>query len=672
MRNSLPSIFRNIIYIALAVIVVTSPVIVLNIFLNKEKATIEEFASVSCGQKVSIGEVKFLPPNKIIMRHVFFDSMFSFGKEPPFFIYELRLSFSLKKLILDKKFYIAKIAMSHPKADFSDFIILNLDIKRIITTLKRKLENKKLRIIVKNGIIIFPLPDSPSRPIVLGATIDIDEEGNLSSSGNLSFANRDIHNFKNRDRGSFYSLGYKLKARLNKESVDIDDLEIVNMDIYIKLLGKVSKNTLIMGGMIAHNSIVRGPRKSFVDRLKNLFRNRYTAFDVIGPSFYALNIYDLRSKVEFLKHKMVIKYVKFSLNNIPFCLKGYFSFSNKIGIDLSFSSYPDTPSSTNNNNTKKIDLSCSGAYSNGKFDGDIALSFLKNTQINKVHHKIGLKLRGLSFAFPGDNNVRVKCSRLNVNYIAGDDAHIIFLKDFNSSCDTNDTKIKTFNFTSRIYDGFLKGRGYVDVERMPFRSACVMKIDNVSAQNLRNITEYFDKIHGSLSSFLKYRNHPYSHLYGDFAVKNGYLDSIMFFKWLAGFFDLPTLKELHFSELSGKFSVDDDVSCLEDIDLKSDNVTLKGSFAVSADDMVSSKLYLTFSGKLLDTSAKFKRLLKLLGRENAKLVNFDFQLSGLFNAMNFQWLESDFKERLKELLPPMIERILERRIGKVVESISGK
>ena len=672
MRHSLPSIFRNIIYIILAVFVVISPIAVLNIFLSKEKGAIEEFASTLCRQNISVGGIRFLPPNNIIMRNIFFDSMLTFDNEPPFFINELKLSFSLKKLILDKEFYIAKITINHPKVDLSDYVIFNLDIKRIISALKEALRNKKLRIVLENGVIILPFPNSSLHPVVLGAAVDIDEKGNISSRGNLSFARRGMYNSTNKGDSGFGNLGYKLKARLNRESVDIDDLEIVNADIYTKLLGKINKNTLIMGGMVAHNSIVRGYKGSFIDKLKNLFYgNRYAAFDVIGPSFYALNIYDLSTKIEFSKHGMAIKYVKFSLNNIPFCLKGYFSFSNKIGIDLSFSSYPDIRSSMNNN-SKKIDFNCSATYSSGKFDGSIVLSFFKSAQINNIHHKIDLKLRNLSFAFPGSGNVRIKCLRADVNYTAGDNTHIIFLKDFNSSCDVSDKKIKIFNFTSRIYDGFLKGKGYLDVERMPFRSSCIMKIGGVSAQNLRNITEYFDKIHGNLSSFLKYRNHPYSHLYGDFTIENGYLDNIMFFKWLAGFFNLPALKELHFSKLSGKFSVDDDASRLENIDLKSDNVALKGNFTVSADDMVSSKLYLTFSGKLLDTSAKFKRLLKLLGKENAKLVNFDFQLSGLFNAMNFQWLESDFKERLRELLPPMVERILERRIGKVVESISGR
>jgi len=672
MRNSLPSIFRNIVYFILAVIVVISPIVVLNIFLNKEKGAIEEFAGVSCGQNISIGKVKFLPPNNIIIQDVFFDSMLTFDNKPPLFINELQLSFSLKKLILDKKFYIAKIVINRPKIGLSDYVIFNLDIKRIISALKKALRNKKLRIILENGVIILPFPDSSLHPIVLSATVDINEEGNISSKGSLSFGRRGMYNSMGKSDSGFSSLGYKLKARLNRESVGIDDLEVANGGIYTKFLGKINKNTLIIGGMIAHNSIVRGYEESFIDKLKNLFyRNRYAAFDIIGPSFYALNIYDLSAKIELLKHKMAIKYVKFSLNNIPFCLKGYFSFSNKIGIDLSFSSYPDIRSSMDNN-SKKIDLNCSATYSSGKFGGNIVLSFFKNAQVNKVHHKIELKLGGLSFAFPGSNSVRIKCSKADVNYTVGNNTHTIFLKDFDSSCDISDKKIKIFDFTSRIYDGFLKGKGYLDIKRMPFRSSCIMKIDGVSAQNLRNITEYFDKIHGNLSSSLKYRNHPYSHLYGDFSIENGYLDNIMFFKWLAGFFNLPALKELHFGKLSGKFSVDDDASRLENIDLNSDNVTLKGDFSVSADDMVSSKLYLTFSGKLLDTSAKFKRLLKLLGKENARLVNFDFQLSGLFNAMNFQWLESDFKERLKELLPPMIERILERRIGKVVKSISGK
>ena len=51
-------------------------------------------------------------------------------------------------------------------------------------------------------------------------------------------------------------------------------------------------------------------------------------------------------------------------------------------------------------------------------------------------------------------------------------------------------------------------------------------------------------------------------------------------------------------------------------------------------------------------------------------LSFNFQLSGLFQAMNFKWLESDFKQILQDMLPHWIENKLESEIENIIESIS--
>jgi len=51
-------------------------------------------------------------------------------------------------------------------------------------------------------------------------------------------------------------------------------------------------------------------------------------------------------------------------------------------------------------------------------------------------------------------------------------------------------------------------------------------------------------------------------------------------------------------------------------------------------------------------------------------LEFDFQLSGLKDAVNFKWLESEFKARLRESIPGFIERGLERKVEDVIRSFS--
>ena len=98
---------------------------------------------------------------------------------------------------------------------------------------------------------------------------------------------------------------------------------------------------------------------------------------------------------------------------------------------------------------------------------------------------------------------------------------------------------------------------------------------------------------------------------------------------------------------------------------------LNGNFNLYENDLTSGRLSLTLSKELLETSPKFKSLLRVLGEE-VNRVSFDFQISGLFEAMNFKWLESDFKRKLQNSLSASIKREIEKKIEEIIKSISAK
>ena len=75
--------------------------------------------------------------------------------------------------------------------------------------------------------------------------------------------------------------------------------------------------------------------------------------------------------------------------------------------------------------------------------------------------------------------------------------------------------------------------------------------------------------------------------------------------------------------------------------------------------------------ELLKESPKFSRLLKLVG-EDLESLRFNFQLSGILHAMNFQWLKSDLKKELQDRIPNFIERKIERGVEEAIESVSEK
>ena len=96
-----------------------------------------------------------------------------------------------------------------------------------------------------------------------------------------------------------------------------------------------------------------------------------------------------------------------------------------------------------------------------------------------------------------------------------------------------------------------------------------------------------------------------------------------------------------------------------------------GYYRLQENDLVSSKVSLELERNLLKSSAKFRPLLKLLGKDASNL-KFDFQLSGTTNSLNFRWLESDFKQRLRDSIPDFIERQIEKKVEEILEPISKK
>ena len=86
--------------------------------------------------------------------------------------------------------------------------------------------------------------------------------------------------------------------------------------------------------------------------------------------------------------------------------------------------------------------------------------------------------------------------------------------------------------------------------------------------------------------------------------------------------------------------------------------------------MVSSRLSLALPRQLLKSSPKFQLLLALIGHKITSF-GFDFQLSGPLKAINFKWLESDFKQQIQKFLPDFIERGIEKNIEDAIWSIAS-
>ena len=98
----------------------------------------------------------------------------------------------------------------------------------------------------------------------------------------------------------------------------------------------------------------------------------------------------------------------------------------------------------------------------------------------------------------------------------------------------------------------------------------------------------------------------------------------------------------------------------QNIDLNTNDVKIKGDFTLKKDNGVDSTISLRFTKDLLMQSSKFRRVLSDFVDEEE--LTFGFQLSGWQDAMNFQWLPSNTKQRIQSRIPDFIERRIERAV----------
>jgi len=670
-RNFSKPLFKQATNFFLIIIIISSPFILLNIFLSQKKSGIESVLASYTKGDVYIGRMYFVFPNKLVFRDISFGALASKKEESPFFAKTVTLSLSLRDLFLRRKVYVSNVSLESFRLDLSYYMILSVDLKKIIRVLANIIEGKEARISMKHALFILPPYEGVSSAVGLDSNVYVDIRKNIYSEGEITIGH--YHNEKYVH--SFEPLLYKIKGFLEGEKFSIESLEVSCEQIYAKLWGDINKYIIRLQGMILNNpELASSLKKSpFLKRIQGYWhKQKSSSVSIMGSSKDSFNIYDLYMGLEVLPNKITAKNIDFSLNNIPFHLEGVVSLKDITEIDIMLSSYPRQSFSSKSVNPRKTLFHIKGKHSKGGFNGKILFKFIKRKLTKEVVNSLGIEIANLSLLPLGEKEFNAEFDKAKIEYRTGDDVYNISLSNFHSIINLGDRYLKSVSFNSRIYDGIFKGKGWLDVSSFPFKSFFRANIKGAGAHNLKGVLEYLEKVYGRMDSLLQYKNYPYSKFWGEFTISEGYLDNIIFFNWLAKFFNLPVLRKIYFNSLYSDFYVDEKGSRLENITLKSNDVNLNGYFRISNNDLVSSRISLVFSEKLLNSSAKFKRLLRMLGKENAQKVNFDFQLSGLFNSMNFKWLESDFKNRLKNLMPQGMERAIENRIEKVIESISQR
>lgn len=650
-------------FFGIALLLVFFILIGCNFVLNLQKEKISQAAAKYFTQKVSVDNLLYLPPHYVFIKNITLVQPAASQDEKIMTLPLVMVKFSLFRLLRSQKMIVTEICVYNLRSDYPnlrDFVKNNF---KAIWKFFLDLPRQDIRITVKDARVI--LPQSNGGPGYVNSRVFLKIKDNSFSGYGASY--RDLE-----DKPPGIPLDYVFKGSLDKDGASFDTIEIMRENIYAKLWGSVHSSVLRLNGFTFINTGFKEhayyePFLTVRERFDNFLRGFPEPPKTVEMPKVDLFLLDLETQIAFNLPEIDIQRLRFALNNNPMSLSGKINlfWDRPITIDLMYTtSFSQLKNWTPENPTfKKIDVALKGSFQDRVFRGSssLKLDFLKKNTNNLPLEKFAAELENMIFSF--QQYPKITASFKNADIFCRTDSadYKVDLQYLGLALDLKDPKVKFCEFNSQFYDGKLKGRVWFDLSQTPPKITSYLRIKNSNANKLGHILEHFSKVHGKLSGQMRFRNYPELNLKGGLVINQGYIQDFEFLKWLSGFFNLDSLRKIEFAQATSNFSIDPDGAGIKDLHLASSELAMAGAFHLGTNNMVASKLGLTCSRGLLERSAKFKPLMRLVGKD-VDALTFEFRLSGNLHQMNFLWLESDFKRKLRDAIPGFMERSVERKI----------
>lgn len=640
------------------ILLIVSGIVAFDIILARSKNIITEATGNYFTQKLAIGSIFYLPPNFIILKNTsVLETNLPLQKQL-LFIPATLVKFSFFELVTKRHLSISDVYFYKPKTNYDEFCCFLRDNFAQIMAFIRSLPKQDIEFFIEKATLDLARNGGSPNYISVYSALTIKGDSILAT-------------------GSIAPLQYKFKGALTKYGISIENLELMKENLYAKLWGSSNENVLRFNGFAFVNALFKErnyqqPDYNIIKRIKFFLQGSKIFPEIVGLRGGNLFILDIDCQLNLTLPRLQIEHLNFSLNNAWISLKGNILLSDPVSLDLMFTCSPAQLERFRLENLQKIDLALKGTLKNKMFNanGILNLDFVKKKEASPPLEKVDVGFKNLNFYFTEyPRFIKMSMGKGDLFCQTDTNTYKIVLQDFNAIFDLRKQKFKLVEFRSLFNDGSLRGRGRFDITQIPPRITSIIRLKNINANKLNGILIHFSKVYGRLFSQMYFSNYPHLGLKGSMIIQKGSLKNFEFFKWLADFFKLPSLKKINFNRAFVNFFVDAKGAGIRDIRLESRDVNLNGYFKLSEKDFVSSKLSLGFSRQLMQESPKFTPLLRLV-KEKYPCLAFDFQLSGNLHAMNFQWLESDFKRELQDLLPNFIERKIEKNIEEIMEPLS--
>jgi len=659
--------------------------------LLENKVKIAEQLSAYLNHETTIDSIIYIPPNVLILNNISVSySEDNEKKGSPLFVKSIRLKFSLSQLLEKKNIVVNTAVFVNPRIDYNKHqIFFKENIEGIIKAIKFLARGRPLKLVFEQAECIFGRKGSSGKMLLGDAIFTIDLESNIESTGRISYSKFKETDLKRKVEKNLLDPGffYVFKGALVPGGLSIKSVEFNSAYIQAALKGEIIKSVLKLKGFSTLKNFygrslmgVSNKVKRVLEKIKNFLRYGRLP-QKTGILAGGINLLDINCLIKFDSKHILVQSVEFYLNNIPVRFQGEAAFGDKILTKIKLLTFPDQNEEKRALNPQRLDIVLKSSTAKGKTSGESDIVFLDTAHQGTSLLQVKTSFSNLSAAVFPDTRLKILIEKIAVQYRRNLKVFNFMLSDLASIFNFMDKGVKFVKFGSRLYDGTLNGYIAADIEQLPPKIICNLKVAKVSAWQLDSLllslfgvyrrlpTKLQGRIDGQFTCDLDYVNHPVPRLKGQATIEDGYLDNVKFFVWLGEFFGLPDLSRVNFSELSVQFELTPEASLLKNIKLKAEKVMLEGNFLLNSNEFVTSNISIVLAREYLKTSGKFNMLFALMDKKT-QYLNFDFQLSGIYKTLNFKWQKSAFKQRLRKILPGFIERGLERKVERAIQSIS--
>ncbi|MBU0709545.1 MAG: AsmA family protein, partial [Candidatus Omnitrophica bacterium] len=494
------------------ILVVFLVTVACNILLSVSRPSIIKSLNKYFSQSISIENAIFVPPNFIFLKNISISEAMSPEDTQLSFIPAIFIKLSLPKLLFKKTLTLSAISLYNPRMQYADFCnFIKENYKQIIDFI-RSLPEENFKFQVNQARLGLVQKNNKSASILADFGLSIKDRF-MIGSGSIK-------------KGEL--LHYKFSGSLLEDSFFLQNLELIKNNLYSQLSGEIHKDSLKISGLAFIDTLFRqqSDKKSeadIVEKITSFLRRTPKYPDAIFLSQADLKIFDIDCQVNFSFPQVEIEKLYFTLNKVPFALKGDFSFSQPLSLDLILSSYPGKTDDLSGEDIKKLDLSIKGSLDEQAFSGDssFSLNFVKKKNIRTPLEKVKFSLKNLVLDFTGYPQPKLSAGEIDLLCQTESSSYKLFLQDLQVDLDLNDEYLKSFVFNSSFYDGNLGGSGRINIRRFPPRITSSLTIEDASANKLEELLEYFSKVDGKLASSMTFSNYPGLNLNGLVNVQGG-------------------------------------------------------------------------------------------------------------------------------------------------------